>query len=131
MSNKKILVASVVLVNEGKYLLIQEKRSDICGLWNIPGGRVDSGETLEQAAIRETKEETGLDVIINRPLIVMMDNDDLHLLHSFQAETVGGVLNFPDDEVLDAKWFTFTEIQRLNLRNNKYIINSLVKLTNK
>ena len=128
MSDQKILVASVVLIKDGKYLLIQEKRRDIYGLWNIPGGRVDPGETLEQTAIRETKEETGLKVKINNPLIVMMDEDDLHLLHSFQAEIVEGELNFPQGEILDAKWFSYDEIQHIKLRNDKYILKSLSKL---
>ena len=57
------LGASAVIVEDGKVLLI--KREDF-EVWALPGGTVESGETTAQAAIREVKEETGLDVELSR-----------------------------------------------------------------
>ena len=55
------IVVGVVLEKDGKFLLVQEGKVDI-GEWNIPAGWLDLNEDIMAGAIRETKEETGLDV---------------------------------------------------------------------
>ena len=52
-------IAGVLVKQDGKYLLVQEKLEHVYGLWNIPAGHVDAGETKEDAAKREGEEETG------------------------------------------------------------------------
>ena len=52
------VVAGCVIQKDGKYLLVQEKQQKVYGLWNLPAGHVDEGETFEEAAIRESQEET-------------------------------------------------------------------------
>ncbi len=55
-------VGAVVLDAEGRLLLIRRGHEPHAGLWSLPGGRVEAGETLEQAVRREVLEETGLTV---------------------------------------------------------------------
>ena len=62
MKNKHIVVAGVVVEKDSKYLLVQEKKELVYGLWNLPAGKVDEGETVEEAAVREAKEEVGYKV---------------------------------------------------------------------
>jgi 8-oxo-dGTP diphosphatase len=63
MQNKRPRVGSAVLVeHEGKFLLGKRNKKNAFGKWIIPGGGVDFGETIQEAAIREIKEETNLDV---------------------------------------------------------------------
>jgi ADP-ribose pyrophosphatase YjhB (NUDIX family) len=57
--NSIVPSASTIVVKEGKILL--QRRSNT-GLWALPGGTMEIGETIGEAAIRETKEEAGLDV---------------------------------------------------------------------
>ena len=52
-----------VVVADGRVLLIRRGKAPLLGRWSIPGGTVESGETLEQALVREMAEETGLDVV--------------------------------------------------------------------
>ena len=67
MQNKKLRVGSAVLVeHEGKFLLGKRNKTNAFGKWMIPGGGVDFGETIEQAGVREIKEETNLDVELTR-----------------------------------------------------------------
>ena len=54
------LCVGAVVVGEGELLLIQRGRGAGAGLWSIPGGRVEYGETLADAVVRELAEETGL-----------------------------------------------------------------------
>jgi 8-oxo-dGTP diphosphatase len=58
-----------VLIHQGKVLLIRRSKEPLRGRWVVPGGTVELGETLEEALIREVKEETGLMV---RPLEVVL-----------------------------------------------------------
>ena len=66
----KVGVGGLVVV-EGRVLLIRRGKAPLLGRWSIPGGTVESGETLEQALIREMAEETGLDVVPGRLLTVL------------------------------------------------------------
>lgn len=57
------LVVGAVVAHDGKVLLLQRPADDFMGgIWELPSGKVDPGEALDQALIREVKEETGLDI---------------------------------------------------------------------
>lgn len=58
---KTIKVAAAAIVHQGRLLITQRKN----GFWELPGGKVESGETFEQCCIREIKEELDLDIKIN------------------------------------------------------------------
>jgi mutator protein MutT len=71
-----IVGVGAVILSEGKILLEKRKNEPAKGKWTIPGGVVEVGESLEDAVIRETKEETGLEV--EAPLFIdVVDQVDL------------------------------------------------------
>lgn len=108
--NQDIRVA-VLIEKDGKYLLGQEATPIIYGLWNWQQGKVDEGETLEIAAIREVKEETGFDVSLVKKLTIIENPfPGTKETHVFLGETTGGEISFSKDEILDLKWFTKEEI---------------------
>lgn len=110
---KVVVVAGVVIKKDSKYLLLQEKQQKAYMLWNFPAGHVDEGETFEQAAIREAKEESGYDVELIKKIGIFPFNPPDAIRHIFEAKIIGGELKFLEDEILDAKWFTFEEIKQM------------------
>lgn len=107
------VVAGCVIKRDGKYLLVQEKQERAYGLWNLPAGYVDRGEEIEVAAIRETKEESGYDVELIEKIEVYHENSSIPVKHAFRARIVGGELKIQEEEILDARWLTYEEIEKL------------------
>jgi len=66
-----LLAASVAIVRQHDVLLIERARAPSQGLWTLPGGRLEVGETAEACAIREIKEELGLTIFGVKPLRLM------------------------------------------------------------
>ena len=91
--------ATGVLIQDNSLLLVKQKLSNNKN-WSLPGGRVEPGETLEQALIREMKEETGLDVEPIHMLYVCdvaaSDNTVLHI--TFLVKRIGGEITLPTNE---------------------------------
>lgn len=107
------IVAGCVIKKDGKYLLVQEKQPKVYGLWNLPAGYVDKDEEIEHAAIREAQEESGYDVELDGLIGLYHDTTKEPLKHIFKAHIIGGELNIPEDEILDAKWLTYDEVKHL------------------
>lgn len=126
------VVAGVVLKQDGKYLLVQEKQPKAYGLWNLPAGKVDVGETLEEAAIREAKEEVGYNVKLTNKIGIFQDTATEAVKHAFEAEIVSGELNFPEDEMLDAKWLTYEQVKDLKDKmRSSWILGAINQLEKK
>lgn len=86
------------------------------GEWVIPGGRINYGETIEQAGVREIREETGLEIEIKGRLGVyeMIDDHQHRVIVYSIAEWIGGAMKDGDD-LTDAQFFTREMLQRLDL----------------
>jgi 8-oxo-dGTP diphosphatase len=106
--------------HEGRLLLVRRRDS---GAWELPGGRVDVGETAADAAIRETAEEAGVQVVVTGLLGIFTDPG--HVIRSpsgevrqqfavlFRARAVGGVPRGDLHETSDAAWVSVAELARL------------------
>lgn len=107
------VVAGSVIKDNNKYLLVQEKQKKAFGLWNLPAGYVDNGETIEQAAVREAKEEVGVDIELIKEIAIYHEDISRSVKHAFQAKMIGGELKPQPDEILDARWLTYEEVKSL------------------
>jgi 8-oxo-dGTP diphosphatase len=105
------LAASVAIVRRDDLLLIQRNRAPSEGLWTLPGGRLDPGETPEQCAIRELKEELGLTVYALRPLIVLRHGQ--YRLQTFATQAYDGEIVADKAEIRDWRWVRPMQLARL------------------
>jgi len=108
------VMARCVIVKDGKLLLIREHMENT---WETPGGGVEAGETLEQAARREALEESGYEVKIGKVLSVSMGdtrrvNGLKKLCIMFEAE-LGKKVAEPQSDVNGVKWFSAEELRKL------------------
>ncbi len=86
---------AVVVDDEGRVLLVRRANEPSRGLWSIPGGRVEPGESARECARREVREETGLDVEVGE-LLATVDLGP-YVVDDFRARVVGGTLVAGDD----------------------------------
>jgi len=110
------LTVDIIIQREDKsIILIKRKKAPFAEQWALPGGFIEYGETAEHAAIRETKEETGLDVEIMQLVGVYSDpkrDPRGHVVAiAFLAKEVGGNL-VANDDAKAVKVFKITEIPK-------------------
>ncbi|MFQ5811758.1 MAG: NUDIX hydrolase [Anaerolineae bacterium] len=100
-------------------LMVLQGRPDEEPTWAVPGGSIEPGETAEQAAIREVKEETGLEVRIVRPYAVVegVREYGAYRVHYFQADVVGGEAKAgdPDGLIHQVAWVPAGRLPGLRL----------------
>ncbi len=116
-----------IIVDAGRIALVERGHPPLLGEWSIPGGMVELGETLRQAAEREALEETGLLVRATELLgvfdrIVADSRDEKstqyhYVLIDFLCEPISGDLRASGDAT-DARWFTPEEADKLPLDAN-------------
>ena len=115
----------VLVVDADRYLLIRRAADPDKGLWAIPGGLVKIGEKVKQAAVREVREETGLEVELDRILAVIdkIVRDELakiryhFVIVDYGAHVVGGSLGASSD-ALEARWVVKDELGNYELTDS-------------
>jgi 8-oxo-dGTP diphosphatase len=109
-------VGAVIRDEAGRILLIKRGHEPGRGLWSVPGGRIEAGETDEQAVVREVREETGLEVECG-PLLGAVERPGMAgtvwQISDYRAIVTGGTLAAGDDAA-DARWLTLQEASGLD-----------------
>ncbi|MBV8760103.1 MAG: NUDIX hydrolase [Deltaproteobacteria bacterium] len=102
------------IIDGPRVLVVKRGRPPGEGLWSVPGGRLEAGETLAQAVAREVREETGLTVEVG-PFVCVIERfgEDFHfVILDYLARVVGGTLAAGTDAA-DARWVTDGELAAL------------------
>jgi ADP-ribose pyrophosphatase YjhB (NUDIX family) len=110
-------VGAIVTDGQGRLLMIKRGHEPGAGLWSIPGGRIEPGETDAEAVIREMLEETSLAVEVDR-LIGRVQRPGLNGavidIRDYAATVTGGTLR-PGDDAADARWVAPGELDSLEI----------------
>jgi ADP-ribose pyrophosphatase len=129
--DRPIVAVGAAVCRDGRVLIVQRGKPPSKGVWTVPGGAVDLGETMRQAAAREVQEECGIQIAVGE-VVGILDNiirapsgqppTKRHLpgqgpaeilyhyaIVDFAAKYVSGDLT-PSDELMDAAWVHPTEL---------------------
>jgi len=114
---RRPLASSSSLVLEGgRVLLVKRGREPEPGSWSLPAGLVEHGETAEEAAVRETLEETGVEISIEGLLGIydLIGRGYHYVVICFLSRPVGGKLRKGPD-IQEARWFKIEDLGELVL----------------
>ena len=107
-----------VVVHDGRLLLVRRANEPGRGLWSVPGGRLEPGETLEQGCAREVLEETGL-VVLPGPLVGRVERDapggGVYVIDDLACTVAGSTHLTAGDDAADACWASYDDLDDLPL----------------
>ena len=123
------LAATCVIQRDGKTLMVRRAVQTGYGLWSMPGGYVDRGEPVEDAAAREVREETGLVVQVGQLIGLFSDAGNPVVVAAYAAEETGGILA-PGPESLDVGFFAPDALPPLAFSRDAQIIRRWQEIRN-
>ncbi|RXJ01840.1 NUDIX hydrolase [Anaerobacillus alkaliphilus] len=108
------LAAAGIVIKEGKWLVVKKKYGGLKGLWSIPAGFVHEGETVDEAAVREVAEETGVltrvkDIVGIRTGVINETISDNMIV--FLLEETGGSLEVQEGEIEAAEYLSKEQLE--------------------
>ena len=122
MSTSEVrLGASIAVFKGDTVLLVERARAPFRGLWSLPGGSIEPGESASEAALRELKEESGttakIEGVVENVELAVTDDDGRPLtwrLAMFYGRYAGGSLQ-PGSDASDANWVAIADLEKLSL----------------
>jgi ADP-ribose pyrophosphatase YjhB (NUDIX family) len=113
-----VVAVGGVAVRDGSLLVVRRGRGPAAGEWSVPGGRVEPGESLHAAVVRELLEETGLEVVVDRFLGWVERISDAHhfvILDFAVTPLDDAVAPVAGDDAAEAAWVPLAELGELRL----------------
>jgi mutator protein MutT len=112
-----LAVGAVVIGQDGRILLIRRAQPPNLGAWTLPGGRVQAGESLEEAIVREVREETAVGVrVIDRlgPVTIALEGR-VYEIHEHLVIPVGSDVARAGDDAAEVRWVVRGELDALDV----------------
>ena len=119
------VAATTVIGDNNQVLLVKRGNEPGYGLWSLPGGYVDRGEIVEEAAAREVCEETGLNIDIPHLIGVFSQKDHPVIVIAFSGERISGELQ-TSDETLAVEFFDIDVLPEMAFPRDQEIIKSWI-----
>lgn len=106
-----------VAIDDERLLLIRRGRPPGQGLWSLPGGRVESGETLAEAVVRELTEETGVEGVCGALVgwVERMDDDSHYVILDFTVNVLDATPPVAGDDAVEAAWVPLADVAEMAL----------------
>jgi 8-oxo-dGTP diphosphatase len=106
------VAVGAVVVRDGRLLAVRRGRPPAQGRWTLPGGRVEPGEAVLDAVVREVAEETGLPVTVGELLgwWEHLDDDHHYVILDFLAQPAGSTDAVAGDDAAEVAWMTRSQL---------------------
>ncbi|HEV8296915.1 MAG TPA: NUDIX domain-containing protein [Acidimicrobiales bacterium] len=111
------LCVGAIAVLDGNLLLIRRATPPAAGEWSVPGGRVEPGELLAEAVVRELVEETGLEGVCGELVgwVERIDDDHHFVILDFQVTVLGDNTPLAGGDAAEAQWVPLEQVAELLL----------------
>jgi ADP-ribose pyrophosphatase YjhB (NUDIX family) len=115
-----LAVGAVVVDERGRVLLVRRAKPPGAGTWTLPGGRVEPGESLEAAAVREVHEETGVAarVVCGLGAVTIAREGFAYVIHEHLLVPVSDGAPRAGDDAADVRWAAREELAGLGVRGD-------------
>jgi 8-oxo-dGTP diphosphatase len=116
MARPELCVGAVALL-DGRLLLIRRGHGPAAGEWSVPGGRVEAGELIAEAVVREVREETGLECVCGELVgwVERLDDDHHFVILDFDVTVLDDRDPVAGDDAAEAAWVDVGEVEDLRL----------------
>jgi len=115
------MAATIIVENRGDFLFVEEGKEHVEGVWNLPCGSIEEGESPKEAAVREAREETGLEVELDRLVGVYLDvtyssgEPVVNFVYSAEG-TLGEPEPLKEDSVKSVEYLSIEDVNERELR---------------
>lgn len=111
------LCVGAIVVDDGRLLLVRRGHGPAAGEWSVPGGRVEPGETLPEAVLRELEEETGIVGLCGdlAGWVERIDDDRHFVILDFWVTTLDPVDPVAGDDAAEAEWVGLHQVSERRL----------------
>ncbi len=123
----KVAVGGIITNSKNQLLLVKRNIEPNIGEWSFPSGFVDSGEIIEEALIRETFEETGININVEKLIGTYSTKDEQIVFIAYLANAKSNKITI-NQEVQDAAFFNFENLPKLAFEHDEEIIQQAIKI---
>src|SRR3954454_21974532 len=116
MARPEVCVGAIAVADD-RILLVRRGRGPAAGEWSVPGGRVETGETLAEAVVRELAEETGVEAVCDDLLgwVERIDGDHHYVILDFRVTVLDDRPPVAGDDAAEAAWVSLDQVAELRL----------------
>lgn len=109
------IIVGCIIIKDNRILMVKESKKECYGKWAFPAGHLEKDETILEGAKRETLEETGCKVELEKafPILVGNINDKNIMMIHFLANLVEDNLLYYTDEIIETKWIDIEQIKNM------------------
>lgn len=130
MNQRPVLTVLFGIIDNDEILLLKRKKQPYAGLWGMLAGKIEFGESPEQAVIREAKEESGLDikgVVVKGIISEVIDDENKNHFYQLVCKAVPESKDFTDSNEGELKWLKISELEKDKLIPSEWhIINEIL-----
>jgi 8-oxo-dGTP diphosphatase len=115
--NPPQVCVGAVAVDADRLLMIRRGHGPAAGSWSVPGGRVEAGELLAEAVVRELVEETSVEGVCGELVgwVERFDDDQHYVILDFHVDVLEGTQPMAGDDAEEARWVPLVDVAELNL----------------